>query len=100
MANSFADDPFILDTATASAAGVLATGVFIDVYAFRWTSGSLADAISITDAAGNVKWSSTGTVANNVDQTIFDANRPMRMNGLTVATIGSGKVYVYAKRTR
>ena len=94
MANALGN-PYILDTVTDSFSP---TGEFHHVYAIRWTSGSLADAISLQDAAGNVKWSATGTIANNVDQTVF--NPPLEFNGMKVPTLGSGKVYVYAKRTR
>ena len=95
MANVIAGNPYVLDTVTDSVSPALA---FHEVYAVRWTSGSLADAISLQDAAGDVKWSATGTIANNVDQTSF--NPPLMMNGIKIPTLGSGKVYVYAKRTR
>ena len=94
MANAVTGNPFILDTATATiiASG---TGGFVDVYAVRWTSGSLADAVQLEDGANVVKWSATGTVANAVDQTVF--NPPLTFNGLRCSVLGSGKVYVYAK---
>lgn len=95
MANVTSGNPFILDTVTDSA---VPTGQFLEIYAVRWASGSLADGIALTDRAGTVKWSATGTVANNVDQTLF--NPPLFFNGLACTTLGSGKVYVYCKYTR
>ena len=100
MANSFADNPFVLDTVTVAAAGVLATGVFIEVYAFRWASGSLADVVLINDSQGNAKYSASGMSASATDTLVFSGEKPLVMNGLTVSSLGSGKVYVYAKRTR
>ena len=97
MANSYNNvNPYILDTVTDTA--VSPSGEFHEVYLVRWTSGSLADGISVQDAAGNVKWSATGTAASNVDQTKFDP--PLVMNGIKIPTLDSGKVYMYAKRTR
>lgn len=95
MANDITGNPYILDTATDS---VSPTGAFHEIYMVRWTSGSVADAISLQDAAGKVKWSATGTIANNVDYSYFQP--ALAMNGLKIPTLGSGKVYVYAKRTR
>lgn len=96
MANVYTGYPYILDTVTDTA--VSPSGEFHEVYQVRWTSGSLADAISLQDAAGNVKWSTTGTIANATDQTQF--NPPIQFNGIKIPTLGSGKVYIYAKRTR
>lgn len=95
MANVYTGNPYILDTITDS---MSPAGEYHEVYCVRWTSGSLADAISLQDAAGNVKWSATGTIANATDQTRFDP--PLVMNGMKIPTLVTGKVYVYAKRTR
>lgn len=95
MANTTANNPFVLDTVTDS---LFATGQWFNVFAVRWTSGSVADAVSLQDIDGNVKWSATGTIANNVDQSVFDP--PLIFNGMKIPTLGSGKVYVYCKRTR
>jgi len=97
MANVVTGNPFILDTATATIIPA-GTGGMLSVYTIRWTSGSLADAIQLEDGANVVKWSATGTIANNVDQTVFDP--PLFFNGLRCSVLGSGKVYVYAKYTR
>ena len=97
MANDISGLPYILDTVTDS---VSPTGAFHEVYAIRWTSGSLADAVSLQDAAGNVKWTAQGTIANAHDQTVFPDGKQLEFNGMKIATLGSGKVYVYAKRTR
>lgn len=96
MANAYNSiNPYILDTVTDS---MSPAGEYHEVYAIIWASGSLADAISVQDAAGNVKWSATGTIANNCYQTAFDP--PLVMNGIKIPTLGSGKVYIYARRTR
>lgn len=95
MANDTSANPFVLDTVTDS---LFAAGAYFDIYAVRWTSGSLADAVSLQDMDSAVKWSATGTIANNVDQTVF--NPPLVMNGIKIPTLGSGKVYVYCKQTR
>lgn len=95
MANDISGLPYILDTVTDS---VSPAGAFHEVWAVRWTSGSVADAISLQDNAGGVKWSATGTIANNVDQSVF--NPPLVFNGMKIPTLGAGKVYVYGRRTR
>ena len=93
MANVTSGDPFIIDTATD-------TAIFTDdflLYAIAWTSGSLADAISVQDEDGTVKYSSTGTIANHTEHFAFPSEKPLKFNGLKVPTLGSGKVYLYVK---
>jgi hypothetical protein len=97
MANNITGNPFVLDTVTDS---MIPTGTVFDVFAIRWTSGSLADAISLQDAAGAVKWSATGTTASNVDETVFPAGLSVQFNGMKIPTLGAGKVYVYHRPNR
>ena len=96
MANVITGNPYILDTVTDTA--VSPSGAFHEVYCVRWVSGSLADTILLQDAAGNTKWSASGTTASNVDQTKFDP--PIEFNGIKIPTLDTGKVYIYGKRTR
>ena len=96
MANSYNNvNPYILDTVTDS---MSPAGEFHAITLIRWVSGSLADAVSVQDAAGNVKWSATGVGASCTDQSAF--NPPLEMNGIKIPTLGIGKVYIYGKRTR
>ena len=93
MANSTVGNPFILDTATD-------TAIFTDdflCYAIAWTSASTADAISIQTSSSDVKYASTGSVANYSERFVLPGEHPLRFNGLKVPTLGSGKVYMYVK---
>ena len=93
MANVTTGDPFIIDTATATA---IMTNIF-DLYAIAWTSGSTADGISIQDENGVVIYASVGNGANYSERFPFPSNHPIFMNGLKVPTLDSGKVYLYVK---
>jgi hypothetical protein len=59
-----------------------------------WTSATIADAASIQDAAGNIKFAGTSAAGPNI---IPFANNPLMFNGLKVPTLGAGKVYLYVK---
>ena len=89
MSNVTTGDPFILDTATD-------TAIFTDdfhCYLIAWTSATIADALSIQDQAGTVKFAGTSAAGPN----IVPFNPPLRFNGLKVPTLGAGKVYMYVK---
>lgn len=96
MANSFADNPFVIDTV--SAVSAVAVGSFLEVYKILWASGSTADTAIVQDAAGVLKWSSTNPlVGTNVESSF---NPPLVMNGVLVPTLTSGRIFMYVKRTR
>ena len=63
-----------------------------------WTSGSVADALSVADQDGNVKWASIGSIANDYRSITFPSDGALLFNGLKVATLGAGTVYLYVKR--
>lgn len=96
MANVAAGNPYIFDTATDTA--ILAAGTIFHCFGIAWCSGSLADTVSLQDAGGVVKWSASGTIANNVDRQPFTDENPLIFNGMKIPTLGSGKLYVYGRR--
>lgn len=61
---------------------------------FLWDNPTtVAHAISVTDTAGNVVWSNTCATAKETIQSDFSP--PLKVDGLIVATMGSGTLYVY-----
>jgi hypothetical protein len=96
MANVTTGNPFIIDTATATA--IIASDRF-QLLAVRWVSGSTGNVCTIQDAAGTTRWESVGEVANFVDDTEFPDELELNFNGLKVPTLDSGKVYLYVKRS-
>ena len=93
MANVTTGNPYIIDTLTSTA--ITSDGFFL--YALVWSSGSTADAISIQDEDGVVKYESTGSQANHSERMTWPNDYPVLFNGLKVPTLGSGKVYLYVK---
>jgi len=96
MANNTAGNPFIIDTATATA--ILATDRF-QLLSVQWVSGSIADVCSVQDAAGAVKWEVIQSVTNATQSLAFPDELELTFNGLKVPTMATGKVYLYVKRT-
>jgi len=95
MANSTAGNPFIIDTATA-------TAIYTDRFqllAIQWVSGSVADVCSVQDGAGVVKWEVIQPVTNTPQGMAFPDELELTFNGLKVPTMNTGKVYLYVKRT-
>ena len=95
MANSTAGNPFIIDTATA-------TAIYTDRFqllAIQWVSGSVADVCTVQDAAGTTKWEVIQPVTNTPQGMAFPDELELTFNGLKVPTMNTGKVYLYVKRT-
>lgn len=69
----------------------------------RWrvgTAGAAGDNLSLTDAAGKVKWASfhTVTAATTFEEdTESDFIPPLPVNGLNLVTLTLGKLFVYLK---
>jgi len=69
----------------------------------RWrvgTGGVAGDNVSLTDAAGKVKWASFHTVSNAntfEEDTESDFIPPLPVNGLNLPTITRGKLFVYLR---
>lgn len=95
MANDITGNPFVIDTVTDS---ITPTGTFHEVYAVVWASGSLADVVSLQNQAGNVKFSTSGTVANAHTEFTVPTDRPILFNGMKCPSLTSGKLYVYQKQ--
>lgn len=95
MANSTSGNPWILDTAAAT---VLTTDK-LAIAAIRWVGSTTAGHTAvIQNAAGRVFWASEANAANFVDETVFAGSTALSASnpvGLVMATLGSGKVYVY-----
>ena|SRR3990167_2484500 len=98
MANVTTGNPFVIDTVTETA--ILAAGSIFKLFAVHWTSGSVADAVVVADAAGITKWASVGSVANNHEFNEFPDACPLVFNGLKVATLGAGTVKLYVRQLR
>jgi len=95
MANVVTGNPFIIDTATA-------TAIYTDRFqllAIQWVSGSIADVCSVQDGAGVVKWEVIQDVTNKTQPLSFPDELELTFNGLKVPTMNTGKVYLYVKRT-
>lgn len=94
MANSTTLNPLVIDTAGGSA--ILTTT--IRVRKIRWTGGSTAGhAAVVQDQNGNAFWESLASGANYVEESDFSTidSNAIRINGLKVPTLGSGKLYIY-----
>lgn len=91
MANDVTGVPFIIDTVTATAI----TNDKFFVQGIVWASASVADTVVVADEDGNTKWAATqGTTNTNVNK---DFNPPLFFNGLKVATLDTGTVYLYVR---
>ncbi len=95
MANDVGGNPFIIDTATA-------TAIYTDRFtllAVQWTSASTANVCSLQDAVtGKVKWEAVSNNTNDTKNMAFPSTLDLIFNGLKVPTLDSGKVYLYIKR--
>lgn len=88
MANVLINSPvWVLDTA----AQIAGRGVYIRIKGLSWIgAGTAADSLVIKDCNGCVVWESVASGANFVDR---DAPS-FTMEGFTLATISSGRLYV------
>lgn len=94
MALDITGNPFIVDAVTDS---ITPSGTFHEVYAVIWASGSLADVVSLQNAAGNVKFSTSGTAASAHTEFVLPSDRPILFNGMKCPSLTSGKLYIYCK---
>lgn len=99
MANDAKRKVMILDTVGT----VLASGQVIQVLKIRWVGASAGGhAVSLTDINDNVMWETVAGGANYVEIDTFTTDREsddqcFRWNGLKLATLGSGKLYIYIR---
>jgi len=98
MSNVSTGSIMVLDTA----ATVLATGNPITIKALCFVAAANADDLAITDGAGKAIWTAkAGTVATAGYQTIIHfPDGGITVNGLIVATIDAGILYVYLAKAR
>lgn len=91
MANNVTGNPFIIDTAGASA---VYTGPLV-MDRFRWVGATtVAHQCVVTDGDGKVLFESFATGPNYVDET-YCGDQHKIIRDLKVPTLGSGKLYVY-----
>jgi hypothetical protein len=99
MANLFTISPYVLDTAGATDLAVPVAGARLKIAKLRWdnsAAAAAADAIIVTDSAGNVLWTFTfvaGNLAVSVQESDFYP--PLDVAGLKLPTMTRGKLYVY-----
>lgn len=92
MANDVTSNPWILDSLGAVTADP------IRVKEVRWVGSTTAGHQAvINDKNGKLKWESLAGGGNNVEESLPNIDRriPTTWDGLTVATLGSGKLEVY-----
>lgn len=95
MANVVTGNPFLIDTATDTA--IVASGQIFKLYALAWTSASIADGLSVQDAAGTVKYSDIQDVTNKPHTLNIPDECPLIFNGLKVPTLTTGTLKLYVK---
>jgi hypothetical protein len=87
MANDITRSPLILDATGA----VFVSGIKFNVKSIRWVGATTAGHQCILkDAAGRVMWADIASGANYATESRVENI----WNGLTVDTLGSGKVYI------
>lgn len=98
MANVVTGNPFILDTA----ADDVVAGI-VEITKIRWVGATAVDhTAQLEDAAERVIWAATttdiGTATNViVPEPESDFNPPLKVQGISVGALESGKLYVYHK---
>lgn len=90
MANQLSAIPWQIDTAAATV--LFASRMQIHQFVFTDYS-SATDKVVVTDAAGNIIWSTVG----NTDLTAIASQKIGYTLGLIVSTLGSGRLLVYVK---
>jgi len=93
MANAITGNPIIIDTAAAT---VVVSNSFL-VTALWWDNGAPAnaDAITVKDKNGVVKWNLVLATASLAMPTLIEFPVPVLFDGLIVSVISRGKLYVY-----
>ena len=87
----------VIDTA---ADNIVAAGVPVKISQIRWVgSTTAADSATVMEAGGSVpSWESGPTTAGSLgftDESEFDSDNPMILNGLKVGALTHGKLYIY-----
>ena len=88
MSNVLTQSPWLVDTAAAT---ILGTGRH-RIVGIRWMGGTTAGhQCIITDRNGKVVFEGIAAAANHNDE----SNIPFEVDGISVTTLGSGRVYIY-----
>lgn len=89
MSNDLTRSPLIIDTA----ATIFATGIRYHIKSIRWVSeaASAGNNVVVTEGDDRKIWESTAAGANHLDKDILSDRL---YNGLKVATIDSGVLYI------
>lgn len=89
MGNDVTSNPWVLDST-----GAVTTDL-LRVKGIRWVGATTAaHAAILKDKNGKVKWSSVASGANYVESDTIYTRPGQNWDGLTVDTLGSGKLYV------
>lgn len=94
MANTLAQNPYILDTA---GAGTITTNL-LRVKKIRWVGAATAGhRCVLTDQFDNVFWESFSSGANYVEESDFTtySSQSAVLNGIKITVMDSGKLYLY-----
>ena len=96
MSNDLLNNPFIIDTASATAI----TAKRLDITYVRWVApGAVAgNTCVMKTAAGRVLWSSVAPAANYVEAEHWETNTPLIADGLIVETLAAGTLYIGLER--
>ena len=95
MANDLTKNPWVVDTASATA--ILSD--WADVRSIQWIGGAIAgDEAVVQDKDGRVIWRRLAGGANQNFETEFEGRFGMPVNGLKVPTLTSGTIYIRFNR--
>ena len=90
MANDLTDQPWLLDTVSATAV----TNDDIRIKHIRWVGATTAgDKATLKDKNARVIWDSTASGANYIEDSLSENQR--FFHGLVVTALDHGKLYVY-----
>ena len=94
MANDLTANPWVVDTASATA--ITADKIRVDK--FRWIGGTTAGHTCIVkNSAGKTVWSSIAAGANFIDDSSNASAHLFDCKGIAVTTLASGILYIYFK---
>jgi hypothetical protein len=94
MANNYTSGIWLIDTP--SSTPIVQPTALVAIRSMKWISvaGVLGDLATITDGAGSPVWQGVCS-GPDFDTGIFDLGGTRTIRGLTVPTLGSGKIYIY-----
>ena len=96
MANDTTRNPWIIDTASATA--ILTS--WADVRSFQWIGATAAGhELVVQDQDGRVIWRRLSQGDNHIFESIYENRYGLGVNGLIVPTIGSGTLYITFAQT-